>query len=97
MPDLVVTRAEPEVVVWVVVRESEVVWEPLLDGEGADVVAAVELRVRPDGGSAFPDPRYRATATTAATARTAAPLTAVPAPDRLLANLTRVRRDVVTH
>ncbi len=92
MPDFVVTRADPEVVVSVAVRESEVVWEPLLDAEGA----AVELRVRPDGGDAFPDPRYRATATTAATTRTAAPLTAVPAPDRLLENLTRVRRDAVT-
>jgi hypothetical protein len=94
VPDVVVPRGEPEVIVWVVVCESELVRGPWSDDAEVDVPISVELLVRLAGGNPFPNPTYSATATTAAAVTTAAPRTAPPAPDRLLADLTRVHSDV---
>ena len=55
------------------------------------MAVSVELPVGLAVGNPFPNPTYRATPKAAVAVKTIAPRTALPAPDRFLANLTPVR------
>src|SRR5712692_8719320 len=74
--------------------ESELARVPEFGADEADVASSVEIIVGLAAGKTCPDSRYNATATSAAVVRSAAPRSALPTLDRLLANLTCVRNEV---